>query len=45
MSHVIWNIVGALVALGLALFVVLILIAHVVLLLKELKNSTRSRDE
>lgn len=38
MSQFIWNIVGALVAFGLALFVVSILIAHVVLLVRELKK-------
>lgn len=45
MTHLIWNIVGALVGLSVGLFVASIMIAYVVLLLKELKNSTRSRDE
>lgn len=45
MSQLIWNIVGALVALGLALFVVSILIAHTVLLVRELKKLGRSKHE
>lgn len=38
MTHLIWNIVGALVGLGVGLFIASIMIAYVVVLVRELKK-------
>ncbi len=39
MTHLIWNIVGALVGLGVGLFIISIMVAYVVLLIRELKRA------
>ncbi|WP_282097646.1 hypothetical protein [Streptococcus sp. NLN76] len=39
MTHLIWNIVGALVGLSIGLFVVSIMVAYFVFLVKELKKA------
>lgn len=38
MAHLIWNIVGALVGLSVGLFIVSVMIAYVVFLVRELKK-------